>query len=147
LTKRSRIADLYAGCGTFSFVLAGRARVAAYEGDAPSVAALRAAANAAGLAGRVEAHVRDLARQPLSAKELAAFAAVVLDPPHAGALAQTALIAASGVARVIYVSCNPAALARDAKVLHEADYKLLSATPIDQFLWSARLESVAVFAL
>ena len=146
LVNRSRIADLYAGCGTFSFALAGRARVAAYEGDAPSVTALRAGANAAGLAGRVEAHARDLARQPLSAKELSAFATVVLDPPHGGALAQVSNIAASGVARVIYVSCNPAALARDAKLLHDAGYNLLSATPIDQFLWSARLESVAVFA-
>jgi len=45
---------------------------------------------------------------------------------------------------VIYVSCNPAALARDARLLAQAGYRLLSATPIDQFLWSARLESVVV---
>jgi len=47
---------------------------------------------------------------------------------------------------VIYVSCNPAALARDAAALRAAGFALLRATPIDQFLWSARLESVCVFA-
>jgi 23S rRNA (uracil1939-C5)-methyltransferase len=54
-------------------------------------------------------------------------------------------IAASGVARVIYVGCNPATLARDAKLLHQAGYRIAAATPVDQFLWSARLESVVVF--
>jgi 23S rRNA (uracil1939-C5)-methyltransferase len=146
LPARARVADLYAGCGTLSFALAARARVFACEGDAATLAALRAAANGAGLAGRIETQHRDLVRQPLSARDLAAFAAVVLDPPHAGAPMQIAQVAASNVARVIYVSCNPAAFSRDAAVLRTAGYALLSATPIDQFLWSARLESVSVFA-
>jgi len=46
---------------------------------------------------------------------------------------------------IIYVSCNPAALTRDAAVLRAAGYALAMATPIDQFLWSAQVESVAVF--
>lgn len=146
LPARARVLDLYAGCGTLSFALAQRARVAAFEGDAATVEALRRGANQAGLAGRVEARQRDLARQPLSAAELAGVAAVVLDPPHAGASVQIAQIAAAKPPRVIYVSCNPAALARDARALHQAGYRLLSASPIDQFLWSARLESVCVFA-
>ncbi len=145
LTKSARIAELYAGCGTLTFALAGRGRVDAFEGDATAHAALRAAANGAGLAGRVTAHARDLARQPLSVKELAPFAAVVLDPPHAGAAAQIQAIAAAGVKQVIYVSCNPASLARDAAVLAGAGYRLLRAVPVDQFLWSPRLESVCVF--
>jgi 23S rRNA (uracil1939-C5)-methyltransferase len=145
-TKKSRIAELYAGCGTLTFALAPHMRVAAFEGDLPAFNALRQAANQAGLAGRVEATRRDLARQPLSAKELSGFAAVVLDPPHNGALEQIGEIAASSIGRVIYVSCNPAALARDATLLHGAGYRLLAATPIDQFLWSARLESVCVFS-
>jgi 23S rRNA (uracil1939-C5)-methyltransferase len=70
---------------------------------------------------------------------------IVLDPPYAGAAAQMAQIVASGVARVVYVSCNPAALSRDAAVLATAGYRLLRATPIDQFLWSAQVECVAVF--
>jgi 23S rRNA (uracil1939-C5)-methyltransferase len=56
-------------------------------------------------------------------------------------------IARAGVKRVIYVSCNPAALARDAAVLAAAGYRLQSASAIDQFLWSARLEAVLVFTL
>lgn len=146
LPARARLAELYAGCGTLTFPLAQQARVAAFEGDAAAAAALRAAVNAAQLAGRVEPQHRDLARQPLLAKELSGFAAVVLDPPYAGAAAQIAQVAASTVPRVIYVSCNPAALTRDAAVLRMAGYRLLSATAIDQFLWSPRLESVAVFA-
>jgi 23S rRNA (uracil1939-C5)-methyltransferase len=145
LAGRARVAELYAGCGTLTFALAQWARVAAYEGDGPALAALKDGARRAGLAGRVEAFARDLARQPLLEGELAGFAAVVLDPPHAGAAAQVARIAASKVARVVYVSCNPAALGRDAAVLRGAGFRLLSAVPVDQFLWSARLESVCVF--
>jgi 23S rRNA (uracil1939-C5)-methyltransferase len=145
LTARARVAELYAGCGTLSFALAGRARVSAFEGDAAAIGALKEAANRAGLTGRVEASQRDLARQPLSAKDLSAFAAVVLDPPHTGAAAQVGQIAASIVPVVIYVGCNPATLSRDAAMLRQGGYALVAATAIDQFLWSARLESVCVF--
>jgi 23S rRNA (uracil1939-C5)-methyltransferase len=147
LPTRARIAELYAGCGTLTFALAadGRVRVAAFEGDAPSAAALRQAANRSGLAGRIEVGQRDLVRQPLLAKALAGFAAVVLDPPHAGAAVPIAQIAAAKVPVVVYVSCNPATLGRDAGVLRDAGYRLDTVTPIDQFLWSARIEMVAVF--
>ena len=145
LTSRTRVAELYAGCGTLTFALADVVRVAAFEGDAATHGALKQAINQGGMAGRVEAFRRDLARQPLSAKELAAFAAVVLDPPHGGAAAQIAQIAAAGVPTVIYVSCNPATLSQDARVLHGSGYTLAAVTAIDQFLWSARLESVSVF--
>jgi len=145
ITGKTRIAELYAGCGTLTFALAQTVRVAAFEGDADAVGALRQAVNQGGLAGRVEATQRDLARQPLTAKELAGFAAVVLDPPHTGAAAQIAQVAAAGVPTVIYVSCNPATLGRDARTLHGAGYLLTHGTAIDQFLWSARLESICVF--
>lgn len=144
-TARFRVAELYAGCGTLTFALAPHVRVAAFEGDAHALAALRHAANHATLAGRVEPVRRDLARQPLAARELAGFGAVVLDPPHAGAAAQVAQIAAARVPTVIYVSCNPATLSRDARMLTDAGYGLQAATAIDQFLYSPRLESVCVF--
>ena len=146
LPVKGRVVELYSGCGTLTFAMARQARIAAFEGDAATVSALRSAANAAGLAGRIEVQGRDLARRPVSSKELSSFGAVVLDPPHAGAAVQVAEIAASGVRRVIYISCNPATLARDARMLHGAGYKLVSALPVDQFLWSARLESVVVLA-
>ncbi len=141
-TGKARIVELFAGCGTLTFALAERARTVAYEGDRGAYEALRKA-----VAGRrIDAVQRDLARQPLASKELAGAAAIVLDPPFPGAAAQMAGIAGSGAARVIYVSCNPGALARDAKALHQAGYRVVSATPVDQFLWSAQVESVVVFA-
>jgi 23S rRNA (uracil1939-C5)-methyltransferase len=145
ITSKTRVAELYAGCGTLTFALARVVRVAAFEGDAATLAALKQAVNQGGMAGRVEAFQRDLSRQPLSAKELGAFAAVVLDPPHGGAAAQIGQIAAAGVPTVVYVSCNPATLSRDARMLLGAGYRLDAVTAIDQFLWSARLENVSVF--
>lgn len=139
LGPRARIADLFAGIGTLSLSLAARGVVSAFEGEEAAVAALARAHP------RVRATRRDLARRPLLPAELRGFAAVVLDPPHAGAPAQVAEIARSEVARVIYVSCHPGALARDAAQLRAAGFRLLAATPVDQFLWSAHLESVAVF--
>jgi 23S rRNA (uracil1939-C5)-methyltransferase len=145
LAGKAVIADLFAGLGTLSLPLAARARVVAFEGLAEAVTALGAAAGRAGL--RLEAVRRDLDRQPLAVAELGRFAAVVLDPPFAGAADQVALLARARVKRIIYVSCNPAALARDAAPLAAAGYKVLAATPIDQFLWSAQLEAVVTFSL
>ena len=145
LPAKGRVAELFAGCGTITFPLARHTRVAAWEGDAASASALRDAANTAGLAGRIEVTRRDLTRQPLQAKELSGFVAVVLDPPFAGAAAQVAQIAAARPRVVIYVSCNPATLSRDARLLRQSGYRLTGATPIDQFLWSQRLESVCTF--
>lgn len=138
--KRGNIADLFAGIGTLSLALAPRFRVAAFEGDAAAVAALRPALGPRGIATQ-----RDLARRPLMAAELKPFAAVVLDPPFAGAAPQVAQIAASAVRRVVYVSCNPAVLAADAAVLQQAGFAVAAATPVDQFLWSPHLESVVEF--
>ena len=146
LRPKDRVVELHAGCGTLTFALARHARVTAYEGDAGAAAALERAAGQAGLHGAILVHRRDLNRQPLGEPELRDAAAIVLDPPFAGALTQIEAIAASSATRVIYVSCNPAALARDAAVLHRAGFALLAASPIDQFLWSSRLESVVVFA-
>ena len=147
LPLKGRIAELYAGCGSLTFALARMARVAAWEGDVASASALRSAANNAGLAGRIEVTQRDLARQPLQPKELSKFSAVVLDPPFAGAAAQVNQIAAAKAPVVIYVSCNPATLSRDASTLRQVGYRLTSTQPIDQFLWSEELESVSTFVI
>jgi 23S rRNA (uracil1939-C5)-methyltransferase len=76
---------------------------------------------------------------------MAKAAAIVLDPPYAGAAAQMRFIVQANVARIIYVSCNPEALAADAGALRRAGYSVLAATPIDQFPYSENLESVVVF--
>ncbi len=139
MSAKSRIVELFAGVGTLSHALAEHGRVQAFEGDVDAVAALRAAGNL-----RVSATVRDLARQPLQAAELKGAAAIVLDPPFGGAMAQMPALAASGVP-IVYVSCNPAALLRDGRVLTSAGYRVDTALAIDQFLWSARVEGVVSF--
>jgi 23S rRNA (uracil1939-C5)-methyltransferase len=88
--------------------------------------------------------VRDLFREPLSPKELERFDAVVFDPPRAGAAAQAAALAMSRVSTLVAVSCNPATLARDARILIDGGYTLERVTPIDQFLYSPHVEAVAV---
>lgn len=140
-----RIADLYAGVGTFTFALAQRAAVHAVEDSGPAVAALAAAAVRAGLGGRVTAERRDLDVGPLLPSELARYDAVLLDPPRAGARAQSAALAASAVPCVIAVSCNPATFARDARSLVDGGYRLRRVEPIDQFVWSPHVELVARF--
>lgn len=147
--QAANVADLYAGVGTFSFALAGGAGVGgagvlAVEGAEDQAQALIAARNAARLS-RIEVQVRDLERRSLSVEELMPFDAVVFDPPRAGASRQVAALAASGVATVVAVSCNPATFARDAQTLVQGGYHLLSLTPVDQFPWSRHLELVACF--
>ncbi len=139
-----RIADLYAGLGSFA-LRCRAASVLAVEGDAAAAGALRAAADAQ--AGRLDVHseVRDLARRPLTASELAGFDAIVLDPPAAGAPAQAAALAGSAVPRIAYVSCHPASFARDARLLVDGGYELRRVVPVDQFLWSPRIEIAAAF--
>ena len=138
-----RVADLYSGCGAFTFRVAARARVSAADGDAAALEALEGAARRAGLADRVAAERRDLARRPLSAEELSPFDCVVFDPPRTGARAQAERLAESRVPRVIAVSCAPATFARDARILVDGGYRLTSLVPVDQFCWSPHVELVA----
>ena len=137
-----RIADLFAGLGTFALSLDGQ--VTAAEASRDAILALKLAA---GRSGRnVLAEHRDLYRRPYDVKELAALEAVVLDPPRAGAQEQVRELAASSVARIAYVSCNPATFARDAEILVKGGYRLLWARPVGQFRWSTHVELAAAFA-
>jgi 23S rRNA (uracil1939-C5)-methyltransferase len=140
-----RVADLFCGLGTFTFPLATGAAVLAVDGDRQAIAALESAARRTPGLKPIEAKVRDLFREPLSAKELERFDAVVFDPPRAGAAAQAAALARSRVRTIVAVSCNPATLARDARILIDGGYELERVTPIDQFLYSPHVEAVAVF--
>lgn len=141
------VADIFCGCGTYGFPLAVQGvRVAAYEGNAEMVAALHNAARRAGMEERMHAEVRDLVAHPLSAGELKAFDAVVINPPRSGAKAQIEQVARSGVDTVVMVSCNPATFERDAALLLAAGYRLVAAVPIDQFYWSSHLEVAAAFS-
>ena len=137
-----RIADLFAGLGTFALSVNGQ--ITAAEASREAVLALKSAANRSGKAVSVE-H-RDLYRRPYDVKELAAFDAVVLDPPRAGAQEQVRELTASSVPRIAYVSCNPATFARDAEILASGGYRLDWARPVGQFRWSTHVELAAAFS-
>jgi 23S rRNA (uracil1939-C5)-methyltransferase len=138
-----RIADLFAGVGTFALRLAAHARVFAFDEDEAAIAALeRAATGAAGLKP-LRAERRNLFKAPLTATELSGFDAVVFDPPRQGAQLQSREIAASRVPTLVAVSCSPGTFARDMRHLIDGGYRLLSVIPIDQFRYSAHVEIVA----
>jgi 23S rRNA (uracil1939-C5)-methyltransferase len=140
------IADLFAGCGTLGLPLAAEGRrVHAVETRPAMVAALLDASRASGFGGRVSAETRDLERAPLAAAELDRLDAVILDPPRAGARAQSEVLAASKVARIAMVSCNPSSFARDARILVDGGYRLIALRLIDAFLWSSQIELVGAF--
>jgi 23S rRNA (uracil1939-C5)-methyltransferase len=138
-----RIADLFAGCGTFALTLADRCVVHAVDNSGPQSGALLAAARVAG--AKVTSETRDLFRRPLLPAELSRFDAVILDPPRPGALEQVRALAQSEISRVLYVSCNPASFARDARILSDGGFHLSRVVPLDQFLWSPHVELFAVF--
>lgn len=142
--KAKTIADLFSGIGTFSLRLAETARISAVDSDAAAVAALKRGAAMPGLKP-VEAQARDLFRRPLLAQELSGFDLAVLDPPRQGAEAQAREFAKSKLEKIVYVSCNPASFARDAKILCDAGFKLMRVTPVDQFRHSAHVELAGAF--
>ena len=137
----ANVADLFAGLGTFALALNGE--ITAAEASREAILALKAAA---GRAGRsvTTAH-RDLYRNPFQPAEFKSFDAIVLDPPRAGAFEQIATLAASGVGRIAYVSCNPATFARDAGALLSGGYRLRWVQPVGQFRWSTHVELAAAF--
>ena len=142
-----RVVDLFAGSGTFSLPLAETAEVLAVESDAAMLAALdRGWRQTQGL-HRVTTETRDLFRRPLEPDEFKGFDAVVIDPPRAGAEAQTATLAHSHVPVIAAVSCNPVTFARDARILTGAGYVLDWVQVVDQFRWAAHVELVARFSL
>ncbi|MBP5485377.1 MAG: class I SAM-dependent RNA methyltransferase [Alphaproteobacteria bacterium] len=118
----TRVADLFCGLGNFTFVT-----------------------NADGFDVAGTGIKRDLFKNPLSVKMLNTYDVVIMDPPRAGALAQTKLIAESNVKKVIYVSCNPVTLRRDAKILTNAGYKITTTAAFDQFVGSDHWEIAVVF--
>lgn len=143
----SRIADLFAGSGTFALPLASRAEVLAVEGDKAMIQALdRGWREAQGLR-KVTAQTRDLFRNPLMGQDLKGIDAVVIDPPRAGAEAQIRELAEAMVPVIAHVSCNPVTFARDALRLIAAGYAMSPVTVVDQFRWSAHVELVAGFRL
>jgi 23S rRNA (uracil1939-C5)-methyltransferase len=140
--KAATIADLFAGLGTFTFALPGKI----YAGEAAREAILSLKSAAARAGRTIFADHRDLYRRALTTAELDRFAAVILDPPRAGAREQAVLAAPSKVPSLIYVSCNPSSFARDAQILCDGGYTLEWIQPVGQFRWSTHVELAAKFS-
>ncbi|MFP4181944.1 MAG: 23S rRNA (uracil(1939)-C(5))-methyltransferase RlmD [Thiohalospira sp.] len=141
-----RVLDLFCGLGNFSLPLASRgAEVTGVEGAESLVARARENAEANGLAARCRFLVDDLDHPAAEPEWGGAYDAVVLDPARAGARAAVHHAAASGAARIAYVSCNPATLARDAGDLAEYGFRLARAGVVDMFPHTAHAEAMALF--
>lgn len=142
-----RVLDLYCGLGNFTLPLARRgARVTGVEGDPGLVDRARDNARAHGLED-VTYHVADLGRPDPAAPWLAGvYDKLLLDPPRSGALEVLQALPEAGPGRIVYVSCNPATLARDAGYLvRERGYRLVAAGVMDMFPHTSHVESMALF--
>ena len=143
-----RIADMFCGLGNFTLPIArSGAQVVGVEGSAELVR--RAGENAAenGLADRVEYGVANLFEAtPESLAALGHFDKMLIDPPREGAVELVKAIGEDGPRRIVYVSCNPATLARDAAILvHQKDYRLCGAGVVNMFPNTSHVESIALF--
>ncbi len=142
-----RVADLFCGIGPFALRLARTAAVHAVDGDRAAIAALKDAVHHTQGLKPLTMEVRDLVREPLHVSDLAGYDALVFDPPRTGAEAQARQIAASGIATVLAVSCDPATFARDAAILTAGGYRLEKVIPVDQFRYTAHVELVGLFRI
>lgn len=144
-----RVLDLFCGLGNFTLPLARRAAFAlGVEGDAGLVERARRNAAANGLADRTAFEIANLF-EPVGDFPWARqrFDRILLDPPRAGAREIIARFPAFGAERIVYVSCHPGTLARDAAMLvHEQGWRLEAAGILDMFPHTAHVESIAVFA-
>ena len=141
-----RVLDLFCGLGNFALPLAQQvAEVVAVEGVASMVARAQQNARSNGLAN-LHFYQADLSKPLDGAWRQKGFAAVLLDPPRDGAFAVVKQIGALGAERLVYVSCNPATLARDTLELLKQGYRLKRAGILDMFPQTAHVEAMALFA-
>lgn len=147
LDKGDRVLDLFCGLGNFTLPIATlAAEVVGIEGDAELVRKAGENAQQNGL-GNARFHAADLSEDPGSASWLKQhYDKVLVDPPRSGAEFILPHIAASGAGRIVYVSCHPASLARDAGILvHQFGFRLLGAGVMDMFPQTGHVESIALF--
>ena len=141
-----RALDLFCGLGNFTLPLAKRFEdVAGVEGDESLVIKGKENASHNGI-DNAEFYGADLTQEPHQHPWFGAgFDKILLDPPRSGAYDIVKHLPKFGASKIVYVSCNPATLARDAEVLVEAGYKLKKAGVMDMFPHTAHVESIALF--
>ena len=143
-TNDQHVLELFAGSGNFTLPLAGQgARVVAIESAGPALGLLRSAANSRGLADKVRIVEGDaLERARALAADGQRFASLLLDPPRSGCSGLAPVAHSLGVKRIVYVSCDPATLARDVRELSEAGFLPKWAQPFDLFPQTPHVEGV-----
>ncbi|AOX61505.1 MULTISPECIES: 23S rRNA (uracil(1939)-C(5))-methyltransferase RlmD [Stenotrophomonas] len=142
-----RVLDLFCGLGNFTLPLARTVRnVVGVEGDAGLVARARENAVRNGLEN-AEFHAADLTQDQRQASWMRqGFDKLLLDPPRSGAIEVLQQLPLKQFKRIVYVSCHPGSLARDAGYLvNEQGFTLVSAGAMDMFPHTAHVESIAVF--
>ncbi len=143
-----RIADLFCGIGNFSLPIAVRgAKVTGLEGSKALVERAESNARHNDLQTVCDFRETDLFKiDPHQWQGLGRFDKVLIDPPRDGAIELVNAIASEPPGRVVYVSCNPATLARDAAVMvHAHGYRLSAAGVVNMFPHTSHVESIAVF--
>ncbi len=147
LEPGDRVLDLFCGLGNFTLPLArGCASVCGVEGDAAMVVRARAAARANGI-DNAAYHCADLSRpDPASPWMRETWDKLLLDPPRSGAREIAADIGRFDARRIVYVSCQPSSLVRDAVIIRDQGYRLTHLGIMDMFPSTAHVESMAVFA-
>ena len=149
---RGKIADLFCGVGTFSYPLANLKgnQILAVDSSRELLEGFRRSVNR-NMLTNIEIQERNLFKYPLEGKELLGYAALVFDPPRAGAAAQMKAVAdlppEVRPQKIIAVSCNPHSFVKDAEVPLGCGYELKEVTLVDQFSYSNHSELVALFTL
>ncbi len=148
--REGRVADLFCGVGTFSYVLAQnpKLKIVAADSSPELLRGFRETLNRNRISN-VEVVCRNLFKYPFDAAELKGINAVIFDPPRAGAAAQAKVLASLPQTvrpqKIIAVSCYPPTFANDAKTLLQGGYRLKKITLVDQFVYSDHSELVALF--
>ncbi len=147
LNEDDTVLDLFCGLGNFTLPMAGKAaHVSGVEGAEVMVVKARENAKLNNIEN-VEFYAADLSKDLTGSKWLnKSYDKILLDPPRSGAMEMLKHLAKLNAKRIVYVSCHPATLARDAHVLvHDLGYKLVAAGVMDMFPHTAHVESIAVF--
>lgn len=148
---KGKIADLFCGVGTFSYYITSETanvNILSVDCGADLLDGFANSINSNKITN-IEIRKQNLFKYPLTANETEEFAAIVFDPPRAGAKEQCRLIASSDKKPpvIVAVSCNPLSFVRDANILIDGGYKLKEITLVDQFVYSDHCELVALFSL
>ena len=142
--KKTRIADLFTGAGTFSLPMISYGQVDGFDNAGGALSSLRHAVKEYGLTDKLNPIARDLFRDPVSKLELGVYDIVVADPPRQGMMANAQILGNSTVKNIIMIFCDIQTALRDIKILCDAGYKISHLYMIDQFTFTPHTEGVVV---